>query len=355
VSDGLHRSHVTRGLSGTTLVVTGGGGFLGHSVLEGLLATFPGRVISINRTPLAERGLSLPDPHVEVLADLRDHERWTGYLREADYVFWMAALRDHGVSASAAVSQNVAPIRAALAVLRDQQRFRRFVFTSSISALDQPNRPHHPRPISDDSPACPRTPYGHSKLMTEQLLAESGVTHTVFRLPFLYGPGFRPGSFLDFYKTVARRRALSAIRFTANLSLLYTGDVAALLQEVLADDNGKAADASPYVLSDGAVYKVDDLITRVAELHGLSRPRFRVPAPLGHLPSELSLAARRIRQPRPTPRGEARLLLSYWIHAAFTRDYFVVDSSRFHAAFPGCTYAPLDAALADSFPERAAV
>ena len=354
MSEGLDRSDVTRSLSDTTLVVTGGGGFLGHSVLKGLLATFPGRIISINRTPLAEQGLSLPDPHVEVLADLRDHEKWTRYLRDADYVFWMAALRDHGVSASAAVSQNVEPIRAALAILRDQQQFRRFVFTSSISALDQPNRPHHPRPISDDSPACPRTPYGHSKLMTEQLLAESGVTHTVFRLPFLYGPGFRPGSFLDFYETVAKRRALSTMRFTANLSLLYTGDVAALLQEVLADDNRKAADASPYVLSDGAVYEVDDLITCVAKLHGLSRPRFRVPASLGHVLSEFSLAARHVGKPRPSPRGQTRLLFSYWSHAAFTHDYFVVDSSRFHAAFPGCTYTPLDAALANSFPERAA-
>ena len=184
---------MTEESTGPTILVTGGTGFLGRSVLRGLVDHYPGRIVSINRTPLAAVGVDLPAPHVEIRADLRDHDRWTGALDGVDHVFWMAALRDHGATAEQAREANVEPLRAALAALRHRPGFRRFVFASTISALDQPPHPGRPRPMTDDSPPHPRTPYGYSKLMSERLLAASEVPHTVLRLPFLYGPGFRQG------------------------------------------------------------------------------------------------------------------------------------------------------------------
>ena len=340
-------------MTGATLLVTGGAGFLGRTVLAGLARSFPGRIIAVTRQPLDAEDLGLGEPHVHVRADLRRPEEWTHLLGEADYVVWMAALRDHGAPPAAAVRENVEPLRAALAELKGRPGFRRFVFASSISALDQPNRPHRPRPLTDSSPCCPRTPYGYSKRLSELLLAGSGVPHTVLRLPFLYGPGFREGSFLDFYRTVAHTPALSAVRFTANLSLLYTGDVAGILLQLLDPASADAAEAGPYVVSDGSAYDVDRLISMVAGLHGLSRPRRRTPAPLGTAAAEALLALRRLSPPRPVPRGERRLLLEYWSHAAFTRDYFVVDSSRFRDAFPRCGFTPVGEALERSFhPDR---
>ncbi|HKP90818.1 MAG TPA: NAD(P)-dependent oxidoreductase [Thermoleophilaceae bacterium] len=339
------------GLVDTTTVVTGGGGFLGRAVLPELAKSYPGRIISITRQPLVDQRLPESDSRVHVLADLRETDKWIGLLREADFVIWMASLRDHGTSTAAAIRENVDPLRAALATLREQPRFRRFVFASSISALDQPNHPHRPRPLTDHSTSCPRTPYGYSKRQSELLLAASRVPHTVLRLPFLYGPGFRSGSFLDFYRRVAQTPALSALRFTANLSLLYTGDVARILLQILDPANSAAADSGPYVLSDGSVYEVDELISMVAEVHGLTRPRLRAPASLGTIASEVALAARRLTRPRPVARSNARLLFAYWSHAAFTRNYFVVDSSRFHAAFPGSRHTPVHGAIARSFPD----
>jgi UDP-glucose 4-epimerase len=343
---------MTAEFAGATLLVTGGTGFVGQTVVPDLIARFPGRIVSVHRGP--RRAPGLPAPHVEHRCDLNDGASWHRLLGAADYVLWMAALRDHGATPAEAHRQNVAPLRAALPALLASRRLRRLVFVSSISAVDQPWHPHRPRPMADGAAAWPSTPYGHSKLAAERLLLGSGLPCTVLRLPFLYGPGFRPGSFLDFYRRAGAHPLLRALRYTANLSLLFTGDVAGLVLRVLAAADATAAGASPYLVCDGPAYEVDELVSAVALLHGRPRPRHRLPVGAGA--SALALAARRLQRPDPVRRGRALLLATYWSHAAFTRDYFVVDASRFHAAFPGCTFTPVTDGLARAYrvPARAA-
>ena len=286
---------------------------------------------------------------MERFSDLCDGDKWHDLLRTADYVLWMAALRDHSATAADTDRQNVAPLRSAIAVLQESRQLRRFVYTSSVSAVDQPEHPLPPRPISDRQAPHPCTPYGHSKLMAESALAVSGLPHTILRLPFMYGPGFRRASFLDFYRRVATNALLSAVRYTADLSLLYTGDVADLVLEVLSECNAAAANKSPYVLSDGHVYHVDDLISFVASLHGRDRPSRRVPAAVSSAASAAALSSRALLRAGPVRRGNALLLATYWSHAAFSSAYFAVDSSRFQSAFPDCVYTPIDIGLTRSY------
>lgn len=333
-------------LAGRTLLITGASGFLGRTVLRGLLASFPGRIISIRRSEPRHDEPRLTAPHQEIRADLREPAHWHPALAEADYVVWLAAVRDHRMSLAEAIALNVDPLRGALARLRHQSRPRRLILASSISALDQPTTARRPRRLSDDSVPCPRTPYGHSKLISERLLRASGLPYTVLRLPFLYGPGFRPGSFLDFYQTVAMAPALSAFRFTGTLSLLYTGDLAAVILALLATRDPAS---SNYLLSDPQTHQVDDLITMVARIHGRSRPTARFPVALSRAVSSAALTAARWDPDGHLAPGMARLLATYWAHAAFTRDYFVVDSSRFRAAFPRCAFTPVRTGLRESF------
>ena len=332
-----------------TLLVTGGAGFLGRTVVAGIRNRFSGRIISVRRGPHRPGEDVLPPPHREVRADLLDPPAWRGLLHDADYVLWMAAMRDHTASMDAVERQNVAPMRTAVAELQRSARLRRFVYTSSISAVDQPPHPQRPRVIDDDATPEPSTPYGYSKLAGERIIAGSGLPHTTLRLPFLYGPHFRRQSFLDFYRWVATMPVLGATRFTGNLSLLHTGDAAGLVLEVIAARNARAADASPYVVSDGHRYDVEELINIVARLHGRPRPGWRTPAALSRTLSELLLAWRAWQPRGPLRRGQARLTIEYWSHAAFTRDYFVVDPGRFLAAFPACAFTPMPDGLANAF------
>lgn len=331
----------------STLLLTGSGGFLGRTVTHDLLTMFPGRIVTVGRRAPAPQPAAVR--HEARRCDLLDGAGWHDLLRDAEYVLWMAALRDHSASAAAAVWQNVAPLRSAISVLRRSARLRRFVYVSSISAVDQPPHPAAPHPITDTSPEHPSTPYGHSKLMAERVLRESGLPHTILRLPFLYGPGFRRGSFLDFYRAVAINPLLARLRYTGKLSLLYTGDVARLVLEVVAPRNAGPADASPYVVSDGRTYAVDDLISMVCRLHGGHRPVRRAPAWLASGVAELTLRSRGMFRPGPVRRGRLGVLGSYWSHAAFGDSYFVVNPSRFMAAFPEVSFTALDVGMKRTF------
>ena len=101
----------------TTLLLTGGGGFLGRQVTGDLLTLFPSRIATVGRRPaLAEAAAAAGRPaehHVERRCDLLDGAAWHDLLRESEYVLWMAALRDHSASTATAVWQNVAPLRCA--------------------------------------------------------------------------------------------------------------------------------------------------------------------------------------------------------------------------------------------------
>jgi UDP-glucose 4-epimerase len=164
---------------GPPILVTGGAGYVGsHIVLELLDAGF--RVVVLDNLVTGSRWIV--DPRADfVEGSVEDDVLVRGLLRDHDI---RAILH---VAGSTVVSESIRdPLKyfrnnsaASRSLLESavKERVRHFVF-SSTAALYCPSGLD---PVSEDSLVRPATPYGSSKLMTEQMLA-----HVAQSYPFNY-------------------------------------------------------------------------------------------------------------------------------------------------------------------------
>jgi nucleoside-diphosphate-sugar epimerase len=174
-------------LRNATVVVTGGGGFIGSHLLR-RLHDVPG----INLVLVSRRPGRLPlAPHVTaVQADCRDlsAQTWeSAGVTRVDYVFHLAAEIPKVAGAAAPGGGNVEATEALLASLPSAPR--RFVLASSVdvyapAAGDEP--------LSESSPLG-GSPYGESKVLCERAVLRAagagGFSPAILRYGHIYGPG----------------------------------------------------------------------------------------------------------------------------------------------------------------------
>lgn len=152
-----------------TVLVTGGAGFIGSHVCKAL----------------ANHDY-LPVTFDDLVHGYRENVRWgplvTGDLRNADAVreafkIWnpIAVVHMAGYIAAGESVENPAKyydnnIRGTLTLLDEMlvEETRRIVFSSSAAVYGAPDR----LPITETAALMPTNPYGHSKLMTEQILRD---------------------------------------------------------------------------------------------------------------------------------------------------------------------------------------
>lgn len=160
-----------------TILVTGGAGYIGsHTCVELLASGYKVVVvdnlsnssrISLDRVEeITGRKLSFHE------ADLLDRSALeTVFSRYAvDAVIHFAGLKAVGESVAAPLSYYHNNITGALVLLEVMQahRVRRIVFSSSATVYGDP----HSVPIREDFPVGPTNPYGRTKLMIEDILAD---------------------------------------------------------------------------------------------------------------------------------------------------------------------------------------
>lgn len=183
----------TGGLEGRTVLVTGGGGFVGGHLAANLVDDVELRVLDDFSNGSRDR---VPDGAEVVEGDVRDAERLREAMAGVDCVFHQAAVVSVERSVEAPEETHEVNVDATLSVLeRARETGARVVFASSAAIYGAPESV----PIAEDAPKRPSSPYGLEKLGADQycrLYADLyGVETVALRYFNIYGPGQSGGPY----------------------------------------------------------------------------------------------------------------------------------------------------------------
>lgn len=210
--------------------VTGAAGFVGHHLYH-RLRTAGHRVRALVRHDCRDRP-ELTAMGVEIFrGDLAEPAAWSAGLVGTDYVVHCAANASFG-NGPAHATVNVDGTRHLLeAVRRHCPAVRRFVFVSTIGAVDRAPADACTAPLDEDAPLHPSSDYGRSKGRAEQLVRESGLPFAIVRPALVVGGDMRPDShFAVFTRAAVRRAPLARFAWPGSFSVVHVGDLTAALE-----------------------------------------------------------------------------------------------------------------------------
>lgn len=221
-----------------TYFVTGASGFIGMELCDRLLA----RGCRVKALVRGRNGPPLPGVEV-VRASLEQPERYADALADAHYVVHLAGDARFG-NGPHYESVNTEGTRVLLdACVRHAHALERFVFVSTVGAVDRCRPDACKAPLDDASSECPRSDYGRSKLAAERLVAESGLPYSIARPCMVTGAAMRVGSHISaFVSSALRGGVFSRLSWPGGLSVVHVGDVAEalMLLATRSEASGKA-------------------------------------------------------------------------------------------------------------------
>lgn len=181
-------------ITNSTILVTGGAGFIGSYIVELLLEHQPKQIRIIDnyiRGSKANMVNFLQDSRVEITeGDIRNTGLLDQIMNGCDFVFHMAALRINACAADPAEGFDVM-LRSTfnLAQLAVKHKVKKVIYSSSASVYGLAQ--HFPTPETDN-PYSNQTFYGAAKLWGEQLFRSFkfmyGLDYVALRYFNVYGP-----------------------------------------------------------------------------------------------------------------------------------------------------------------------
>lgn len=181
-------------INGSTILVTGGAGFIGSYLIEELLAYKPKKITIIDnliRGSFENIKKFIHDPIIEFIeGDIRDNSLLERYFADVDYVFHMAALR---INACAANPEEGFEVMVSstfnIAQLCIKYKIRKLIYSSSASIYGLAGEfptPEYNHPYDN------QTFYGAAKSWGEQLLRSYkfmfDLDYVALRYFNVYGP-----------------------------------------------------------------------------------------------------------------------------------------------------------------------
>ena len=221
-----------------TVFVTGAAGFVGQALCRALKQHDAAMIVRglCRTTRQADR---LRAFGVEpVIGDLTDASTFAAALADATIVFHFGADATFGEGAHYQ-AVNVDATRAIvdrLVTANDAQpgRLTRFVFASSIGAVDRASSDRCGSPLTSATAPHPSSSYGRSKLDAERVVATSPLPFTILRFPWVYGPGMRLGSHIAvMQRDGSQGKLYTRVPFPGRVSVLYIDDLTDILVRLL--------------------------------------------------------------------------------------------------------------------------
>jgi len=168
-----------------------------------------------------------------------------------------------------------------------------FVHLSSIKAMGEGTGDI----LDETAPCLPFTPYGISKLESEEVVrAEAdgtGMAVLIFRLPMVYGPGNK-GNLPRMIRWADRGLPFPLVRPDNLRSMVYVGNVVAAVKAVLETHPTSGAAPRTYIVKDDADYSTRMIYSSICRELGKS-PRFiPLPAVLGRFAGAISEDFRKV-------------------------------------------------------------
>lgn len=266
-------------MRGTPTLVTGGSGFIGSRLVQALLDEGAAVTVADQR--------EFPDPRVRTVSgDLTDPAVREAVVGEGtEVIVHLAAVTSvlRSMDDPVGTHRMNVEVTAGLLELARLRGTGRFLLASTNAVTGDVGS----RPISEDIPLRPLTPYGSTKAAAEMLLsgysASYGLTGAALRFANVYGPGMvHKDSFVPrLMRAAAAGEGVQIYGDGTQLrDYVHVDDVVqAILLALRSGHNG------PLVVGSGRSDSVNDLVAAARTVTGAALPVSHVPAKQGEMPA----------------------------------------------------------------------
>ncbi|HJZ69487.1 MAG TPA: NAD-dependent epimerase/dehydratase family protein [Blastocatellia bacterium] len=256
------------------VLVTGGTGFVGSHLVDCLMERGY-RVRCLVRRSSNLRYLT--DPEIQFsYGGLDESTNWDQALANVDAVYHVAGTT-FARRAKDYFTVNHKGTETILAeVLKRRDQIKRFVYISSLAAVG-PGR--NGKPVDEDTPPAPITPYGRSKLLAEEAVRAVSdlLPITIVRPPAVYGP--RDYGIFEFFKAVKGGMFPMIGRRDKRVSLVHARDLA---EGIILAGESEAAIARTYFISSEDDYSMRAVADLMAALMNKRAREIAIPKSLAY-------------------------------------------------------------------------